>query len=297
MTAAELLVRLLDQDGVAYVAGADFDGALGEALRAWQAAGFLAREPGADPVPGCPRCGEGVPYRLGERYVCNRCHTTVDPAHLRAWELDREAFLGHLAGGMGLRGGVRRLDDRLWQLGTWTGDGGPCECFYARGRPASDSALARLEAYRDVLVLHGLSRPDTPVRSGGRSASLLAVLAPDGSPAADPGRLLRARGDVRFDAHSGAVWVGDARLGEVPVGSKEYHFLACLARHLDHFVPYADLKREVLRQAGSRDGTEEATFCQGLKSRIKKKWVPQVDRLVVTTNKGDGYRLRGCAVL
>jgi hypothetical protein len=51
----------------------------------------------------------------------------------------------------------------------------------------------------------------------------------------------------------------------------------------------------VLRRAGSTDTTEEATFCQGLKSRIKKKWVPRIDELIATTNKGDGYRLRGYA--
>ena len=100
-------------------------------------------------------------------------------------------------------------------------------------------------------------------------------------------------GSIRFAKHSGALWIGDTQAGEVPVGSKEYVFLVCLASHLDHFVPYADLKREVLRRTGSTDETEEATFCQNLKSRIKKKWVPAIDRLVVTTNKADGYRLRG----
>ena len=40
------------------------------------------------------------------------------------------------------------------------------------------------------------------------------------------------------------------------------------------------------------DETEEATFCQKLKSRIKTRHIPQFDRVIVTTNKGDGYRLR-----
>ena len=77
------------------------------------------------------------------------------------------------------------------------------------------------------------------------------------------------------------------------MGSKEYFFLDCLARHLDTFVPYADLKREVLRRSGSKDSRDEATFCQRLKSAIKKKRIPEIDRFVVTTNKADGYRLRG----
>ena len=73
--------------------------------------------------------------------------------------------------------------------------------------------------------------------------------------------------------------------------------MRCLAADLDHFVPYADLKAAVLRQSGSRDTTDEATFCQGLKSRIKKKWLPKIDVIVATTNKADGYRLRGYAEL
>ena len=49
----------------------------------------------------------------------------------------------------------------------------------------------------------------------------------------------------------------------------------------------------MLHATGSTDETEEATFCQGLKTRIKKKWVPGIDLLLTTTNKADGYRLRG----
>ena len=104
--------------------------------------------------------------------------------------------------------------------------------------------------------------------------------------------LLRPRGNVRFEPHSGAVWLGPTWMGEVPVGSKEFHLLDRLAKELDHYVPYADLKQHVLRQAGSSDQTDEATFCQRLKSRIKKQWVADIDALVVSSNKGDGYRLR-----
>ena len=82
----------------------------------------------------------------------------------------------------------------------------------------------------------------------------------------------------------------------MPFGSKEYHFLACLAESIDRFVAYGDIKHEVLRRSGSRDTTEEATFCQKLKRRIKeKRWIPAIDRLIATTNKADGYRLRGYA--
>jgi hypothetical protein len=141
-----------------------------------------------------------------------------------------------------------------------------------------------------VLVFHGTERPT------GRwpTVSLLTVLdTTDGLSVRYVGPLTRAGGAVRFEAHSGALWAGDERLGEVPVGSREYHFLACLAARLDRFVPYSDIKRDVLARSGAMDATEEATFCQGLKSRIKKRYVPRIDLLVATTNKADGYRLRG----
>ena len=62
---------------------------------------------------------------------------------------------------------------------------------------------------------------------------------------------------------------------------------------MNEYVAYADIKHYVLQHSGGTDTTEEATFCQRLKSRIKKKSVPKIDVLVATTNKGDGYRLRG----
>lgn len=108
----------------------------------------------------------------------------------------------------------------------------------------------------------------------------------------DLGDILRPQGRVRFDTQSGALWLGEVWLGEVRVGSKECAFLERLAADLDTFVPYADLKRAVLRLTGSIDSTEEATFCQKLKNRIKRNYIPVIDRLLVTTNKGDGYRLR-----
>jgi hypothetical protein len=290
----ELLLRLLDQDGVPLATPEDFEGALGQALRAARSLGLFGASPGVNPVPSCPLCGEGVPYRVGGRTVCNACRGVVEPADLAAWELDREAFLKWLAAGLKLNGPVRRVDDRLWQLGTLAAATGPRECFYRRDGPVSDSGSARLDAYRDVLVFHGTGRPARTGTGSWPAVSLLAILdATDGLAVRDTGPLPRAGWAVRFDAHSGVLWAGDERLGEVPVGGREYHFLVCLAARLDHFVAYADIKRDVLRATGSTDATEEATFCQGLKSRIKKKYVPGIDRVVATTNKADGYRLRG----
>jgi len=262
-------------------------------LLAWQDVGFVAREPGMNPIPSCPHCGGGVPYLVEERYLCHSCRSEVDPRHLLLWPLDRDAVLRAVAGHLRLRGDVQRIDDGLWQLGTGEADGEAVECFYRRRGTLSAHGQRRLAAYRHVLVLHGTDTAHDLTRSA-RWAPLLALFRLDGSFAGtDLATLLRPRGAARFETHSGALWVGGALLGEIPVGSREYHLLACLAEQLDHFVPYSDLKREVLRRAGGADETDEATFCHALKRRIKKRWVAEIDRLIATTNKADGYRLRG----
>lgn len=297
MQTLEFLSGLLDDD-TPRIAAEDLDGEHGSALRIWQSMGFLREEPSMNPTPGCPHCGEGVPYRLGERFICNACRSTIDHRHLLLWPIARDRFLEWLAAQWRLRGEVRRIDDRLWQLGTWVEKDGQIECFFCRSGRLSDLGRTRLAAYRATLLLYGLTPPQEGAPPAGHRLSLLEALRIDDSLHASelPG-LLRTRGNVRFDAHSGALWVGDARLGEIPVGSKEYFFLDRLAGDLDRFVPYGDLKLFVLRQSGSIDATEEATFCQGLKSRIKKKWVPKIDLLLATTNKADGYRLRSYAEL
>lgn len=291
----EFLLGLLDSDGPSAVSAEDFDGPHGDCLRTWQGLGLVAREPGVHPALSCPHCDAGVPYRLGDCYVCHTCRSTVDARHLYLWPLDLQAVLGWVAGCLRLVGGIRPVDDRLWQLGTGDADGFAVECFYWRTGSRSELAERRLAAYGRLLVFHG---PGTALgeRRPGRWVPLVELFGPDGSfRPAEVADLLRARGVVRFDANTGAVWVGDSWLGEVPVGSREYHLLACLAVDLDRFVSYRELKLEVLRRSGAADATEEATFCQGLKSRIKRRWVPDIDRLVVTTNKADGYRLRGHA--
>jgi hypothetical protein len=288
----EFLLGLLDRDEVG-VAAEDLDGPHRDAVRTWRELGFVGREPGMNPCPGCPHCGRGVPYRVEGRYLCAACRSEVEPRHVLLWPLYGDAVLRAVAAHLRLRGGIRRVDERLWQLGTGQADGEAVECFYRRSGPLLDRGQRRLAAYRRALVLHG---PDTPrdVTRLARWVSLLSLFAPDGALApVTLAALLRARGGVRFETHSGTLWIGDVLLGEVSVGSREYHLLACLAEQLDHFVPYSDLKREVLRRTGGRGETDEATFCQKLKSRIKARYVPGIDRLLATTNKGDGFRLRG----
>ena len=287
-----LLIRLLDGDDPAYLTWDDIDGALADAVASWQKAGFVAREPARHPRPSCPACNEGVPFSLPSGLRCNFCTSLIDPRHLSAWAFDRHAFLRWLAGQLGLRGEVRWIDDSLWQLGSGVSSKVVREYFYRRPGILSAAAKAKLAAFRNTVVLYGCKRP-----ADGSSMSLASILQ-SGDPfmVVDPGSV-GPRGNVRFEAQSGALWVGDVFLGEVSVGSKEFLFLRCLAEHIDQFVAYADLKREVLGLTGSADSTDEATFCQGLKSRIKKKWISAIDQLIATTNKADGYRLRGYAEL
>lgn len=288
----EFFLGLLEEQYPACVAWEDFSGTHGPALALLQQMGFVSIEPGLHPMPSCSHC-EGVPYRLGERYLCNRCLSTIDRRHLCVWQIDQYGFLSWLAWQLRLQGGVRQIDDQLWQLGSGESGEERFECFFVRGGALLEAAKSRLSAYRSTVVLYSV--PWLRDRSSpSRWVCLLEIL--------DLGRaltlanreaLLRDASRVRFDLHSGTLWAGHTVLGEVPMGSKEHAFLRCLADHLDTFVSYPDIKHFVLQYSGSTDTTEEATYCQLLKSRIKKKWVPGIDRLIVTSNKADGYRLRG----
>jgi hypothetical protein len=291
----EFILGILERDSPPCVAQEDFDGLHGTALRLWQEMGFLRQEPGAHFVPSCPHCGEGVPYPVGDRLLCSACGSRVDPQHLLLWEFDLQTFLWWLSRGMHLQGGTSRVDDCLWQLGRLVTKDSFYECFFQRGHTLLETGRQRLSAYRNVLLLYCLRPPSGIGHAAVTARSLLQMLWLEKTlTLSDPAPLLRPQGAIRFERHSGALWAGDTWLGEVPVGSKEFFFLDCLVRELDHFVSYADIKQYVLRQSGGSDSTEEATFCQQLKNRIKrKKWITEIDRLVVTTNKGEGYRLRG----
>jgi hypothetical protein len=294
MRSAEFLTGLLASTTPAFVAADDFEGPHAAALRRWQECGFIAREPGRHPVPSCPHCGDGVPYRAEDRLLCRVCHSAVDPKHLLAWPVEREAFLEAVAARLGLRAGTGRVADDLWDLGSGRADGKAVACFFHAGNQVSDAAAAVLGRYRHAIVLTGA--PPVDRAGAGQWVPLDRALDPDGRWAAVTlTELLGARGAVRFDPDTGALRVGGTVTGEVPLGGREWALLAVLAEEFDQFVPYATLKREVLRRTGGRGGAEEATFCQKLKSRIKKEFIPGIDRLVVTSNKGDGYRLRARA--
>jgi len=290
----DFILGLLAHDFASSVSWGDFSGEHGKMLRLWQRWGFLAKEPGRHPVLSCPHCCEGSPSSLGGQYICDACGSPIDTRHLLLWRFDLDAFLAWLAKSLTLEGGVRPIGESLWQLGSMASAELRYECFFLRSISLSTPERTRLLAYRNTLLLAAI-----PVREGiegfaGPCLSLLELLRADNRSLTitDPLHLLRSQGAVRFDAESGGIWMGDVFLGEVAVGSKEHALLACLAQHLDRFVPYGDIKHDVLRRTGSTDETDEATFCQKLKSRIKK-CIPKIDVLIATTNKGDGYRMRG----
>ncbi len=292
-TSLEFILGLLDTSVPAFVTAEDFAGAHAHALRLWQRLGLLANVPEPHPVPGCPYCLEGSLILLVGRCLCSECQSTVDPSHGLRWRFDLGAFLTWLTAALALEGTPRHVDDSLWQLGTQRTGGLPTEYFLCRSGPLSERGRQRLRAFRSAFVLRFLPEGDEINELAGRCLSLLEILRHEGQLliALDPQQVLKSSARVQFDPETGTLRVGETVFGEVPPGSKEYHFLATLAERLDTYVPYADLKHEVLRRSGSMDTTEEATFCQKLKSRMKRV-IPGIDALLVTTGKGDGYRLR-----
>lgn len=289
----EFVLGLLEHADPAFVGFDDLDGKHGALLLLLQRQGFLSDDAEPHPTPSCPYCRVGIPLPCRNRLICTDCLSDVPAGHLSRWRFDPGAFLSWLVNELQLDADVRPIDAGLWQLGGITLHGRVTECFALRGKP-SEEGRARLLAYRSALLLRFLPASDAVAGFTGMTIPLKDILRLDGDSLAVAGLadVVARGGVVRFDIHSGAVWAGEAWLGEIPVGSKEYYFLACLHERLDRFVGYADLKHEVLVRSGSRDATEEATFCQKLKSRVKR-WVPGIDRLIATTNKGDGYRLRG----
>jgi hypothetical protein len=210
---------------------------------------------------------------------------------LLAWPVHREAFLCALASHLGLHGEPRHVGD-LWELGVGKADGQVVACFFHESGELSQRAREQLAAFHRVVVITAQSTMDA--NRPGRWVLLTRVLEGDGTFATvGLASLMRDRGPVCFDFQTGALKVGTVTLGEVPLGSREWAFLACLADQLDQFVPYSDLKRTVLSRTGSSGEVDEATFCQKLKSRIKKEYIPGIDTVIATSNKGDGYRLRG----
>jgi RNAse (barnase) inhibitor barstar len=290
MRSAEFLVGLLTDASTAFVTTDDFVGPHADALRRWQQRGFVARESGRHPAPSCPHCGEGVPYLAGYRVICDTCGSTVDSNYLFAWPVERDTCLSAIAKQLGLRDSGGRATDDLWDLGHRKIDDQLLLCFFHAGERVSPESDTLLRRYRHVVVLSRILQPD---RGGERWVPMIRLIEPDGAWAtitlAD---LIGASGAVRFELETGVMHVGDAVAGEVPLGSREWAMLAVLAAQVDQFVPYAAIKREVLRRTGGHGGAEEATFCQKIKSRIKKKYIPTIDTLVATSNKREGYRLR-----
>jgi hypothetical protein len=218
----EFFLGLFECDVPPRVTWEDITGPHGEALRLLQQMGIIATEPGMNPIRSCPFCEDGVPYLNNGRFLCNHCHSTVDRNHLLLWPVDLHAFLHWLAVPLKLTPAVRPLDGHLWHLGSGEQGGQRAEWFYYRSGALTDAEKGRLSAYRQAVVLYGLSRPPDEIH-GSQFMSLLEVLKLDGAlTAADSHGLRKSDHAVRFDPSSGALWLGNLLLGEVP-GSRPFY--------------------------------------------------------------------------
>ena len=126
-------VWALDVDDPVCLDWEDVTGPHAQAVRLWRRMGFVSRDPGHNPSPSCPACGEGMPYSVGGAWRCNRCRCAVDERYLRLWAVDVPAVLGWFAVRLGLRGEARVATGRLWQLGTDTTGHHARAYFYLRG--------------------------------------------------------------------------------------------------------------------------------------------------------------------
>lgn len=290
MNNVELLLGRLIQPS--FLTVEDLHGALREAILQWQKSSTVARQPSLHPCPSCPECRGGVPYQLGERWLCDTCFCPVAEAHLWVWPMDTEKFLQDIAAQLQLHGQVHCIEHSLWQLGTGTNEGRTVACFAClEPNSLSKAEMQKLRTYRSVLVLHIPSSCERPTY--GQWVPLAELFGPDGSfLPKSVSTLLRVRGEVQFNEQDGSLRIGGSWLGELVADSKEWHLVSVLAKHLNEVVSYTALKRAILERTGSSDMTEDATFCQKLKNNIKRKWIPGIDRLIVTTNKGEGYRLQ-----
>lgn len=295
----ESVLAILHTDEPVQVSREDFDGPHGLVWRHMQAMGFVATEGVPNPVPTCPECLEGSPYFVSERYLCPVCREDVDEVDLLVWRFDRMGLLRWLADEWSLRGGIERIADELWRLGTLTVDGHPTECFYVRGGEIPDPARGRLLVFRNALVMHGSLTPPSIPGFEGRILALAEAM--EATPQALTVRPLQSTSrpeGLSLNPESGEFRLGTTLLGHVPPGSREFHFLEHLIDRPSVLIPYADLKHQVARLSGSRDETDEATYCQKLKWRLKNvHGIAAIDRLVVTDRKLGGYRLLAEATL
>jgi len=292
----DFLFRLLDGSYPAVVSAEELDGPHEKALYVCQRMGFLATEPSMNAVPSCPACVAGTPYRQGDRYICNRCRSPVDVRQLQLWRFDLPSLLRWFSGEQHLQGDIERIDDGLWRLGTLDAGGGIRECFYVRGAGCSDRARERLAAFQRVVLLHGKREPPRIEAVPARSllfADTVTIRGERLDARPLPAFFERQRtAAVRFHPATGQLSLGDALLGRIAAGTREFAFLERLSDAQGEVIAYGELKRAVCRATGSIDSRDEATFCHRLKSRLKKNHgITAIDRLIEADRAQGGYRL------
>lgn len=287
------ILGLIQRNNPAVVSIEDLTGEHGATLRLWQRLGFLSREPEPHPTPSCPFCKEGVPIQLSRQLLCSECHGTIAKPHLWRWRVQLEKIITWLAKEFVIEGAMQRIEGEFWQLGCKRIGNERYEVFFAQNDILSKQARRRLLAFRSAILLQPMPAARHIDGFQGIYGSLLELLQQGDRSFATPTLewLLERDRAVGFDQSTGRLKVGKQSLGELPVGSKEFYLMLHLSQHLDRYVSYRHLKHFVVHATGSSDETDEATFCHKLKSRIKKR-ILDIDRFLVTSNKGDGYRLQ-----
>ncbi len=238
----------------------------------------------------CRFCEEGVLAIVGDRVICPKCFTYFKKQELFNWELSRQTFLEWVSLGLGFQATYQRIGDQLLLIGNRPIATGVEWLYYQIGTRLDLTETKRLNASQSSWVLWGTQAPEGLPHI--RSIALWDQFY------FDQGTLkLRSLGSdrvgtsVRFDLQTGELWIGQDRVGEVSFASREYYFLKTLWESQDRFVSYHELKQKVTEATGTTDERDSATYCQRLKHLTKAK-IPQIDLILVTSGKGQGYRFR-----
>jgi hypothetical protein len=282
----DYLLAHLEAKAVAWLPTSVLVGPKADTWEAVRATGLFPDEPSWHPQPVCPFCLEGVPFASGERFVCSTCLRSIDRHHLLAYSFSRERFVQWCARTWKIPGTCVALGDSLWQLG-------PHELGIVLVRwpgQLNDAESRRLSALKQAIVLVPRDPPVEVERAGHPHRSLLDLLRPTSPLTLHP--LQRSIGPTQFefDPTTGSLRIAEKLLGTVPVFSREAYLLDVLIQSTERFVPYDELKLRVLQHTGGTDERDDATFCHRLKHRLKQA-IPDIDRWLITSGKGLGYRM------
>ena len=199
-----------------------------------------------------------------------RIRHVATEARLEALLRSKDLLAVILDGGVAQAGEwCRRIDDGLWQLGAYEDQEVVFECFYRRSGPLSETAERRLAAYRNALILTGVSLPAVAMSSSVPTLSR-AVLStiPQGRHGCSAGR------------------------SHIHLTPAEAHLLSLLQQHAGSFVALDEL-RQGMWDEDAQLGRLRYHICQ-----LRRRLAAIDERVRIETRRGTGYRLvgRGVAV-